>query len=71
MPVSDMTLIIKAGLSHKLLWGTDMCIPKYFYPQKDMVEYYLYKLATFRHVCTQEQFDAVTYSNALNLLCKD
>ena len=68
MPVSDMALIIKAGLSHKLLWGTDMCIPKYFYPQKDMVEYYLYKIATFRQVCTQEQFDAVTYSNALNLL---
>lgn len=67
MPVDDMKKFVDAGLSHKLLWGTDMCIPKHFYPQEDMVEYYLRKLNVFKGICPQEQFEQVTYKNAVKV----
>lgn len=67
MPVEDMRTFITKGLSQKLLWGTDMCIPKYFYPQKNMLEYYQQKLSAFRKVSTIEQFEQVTYKNAKTL----
>ncbi|MDE7386731.1 MAG: amidohydrolase family protein [Muribaculaceae bacterium] len=68
MPVDQMYVFIKKASATKLLWGTDMCIPKYFYPEQDMRQYYLNKLNAFRIICTQEQFDRVTYFNAKNLL---
>lgn len=67
MPISDMERFISVGLSHKLLWGTDMCIPIHFFPQEDMVNYYSNKLNAFKKVCTLEQFDQVTFKNAAKL----
>lgn len=67
MSIDDMRQIVRAGLSHKLLWGTDMCIPQHFYPDEDMVEYYQRKLNAFRAVCSREQFDLVTFQNAKEL----
>lgn len=67
MPIEEMKRIVDDGLSHKLLWGTDMCIPKHFYPNEDMVEYYQNKLNAFKSVCTAEQFAQVTYLNAAKL----
>ena len=67
MPVEQMGLFIKKASHTKLLWGTDMCIPKHFYPEQDMKQYYLNKLESFRKLCSQEQFDCVTYYNAKNL----
>ena len=67
MPVNDMKKFIDVGLSHKLLWGTDMCIPKYFYPEEDMVEYYRKKLEAFKSICNESQFKEVTCSNAQKL----
>ncbi len=64
MPIDDMNVFLKKGLQHKLLWGTDMCIPKYFYPEQNMYSYYKAKLDTFRIVSSQEQFERVTYKNA-------
>lgn len=64
MPIEDMRKLINEGLSHKLLWGTDMCIPKHFFPEEDMAEYYQHKLASFQKVCTHEQFEQVTLRNA-------
>lgn len=40
MSVADMKAFIDAGLSNKLLWGTDMCIPKYFRPGINLENYY-------------------------------
>lgn len=68
MPVEQMDVFLKKASHTKLLWGTDMCIPKYFFPEQDMRQYYLNKLTAFRKICTQEQFDCVTYFNAKNLL---
>ncbi len=64
MPIEDMKAFCDAGLSHKLLWGTDMCIPQYFYPEEDMVTYYKRKLDAFRNVCSEDQYNNVTYLNA-------
>lgn len=67
MPISDMALLMKKNLSHKLLWGTDMCIPKYFYPNENMQAYYKKKLEAFKRVSTQEQYEQVTSMNAVKL----
>lgn len=67
MPIKDMKGICDAGLSHKLLWGTDMCIPKHFYPNEDMKDYYLRKLNAFRNVCEKEDYDNITFRNASKL----
>lgn len=67
MPVGQMNDFIKKVSRSKLLWGTDMFIPKFFFPEINIKEYYLNKLAVFRKTSTQEQFDCVTYLNAKNL----
>lgn len=64
MPVEHMNMFVISGLSKKLLWGTDMCIPKHFNRNLDMVNYYQSKLCAFRDTCTNEQFGQVTYRNA-------
>lgn len=64
MSVQQMQRFIEKGLSHKLIWGTDMCIPKHFYPNKDMAEYYRGKVNAFQKVCTQNQFEQVMFRNA-------
>lgn len=67
MPVYEMKSFIDEGLSNKLIWGTDMCIPQYFFPEKNMTDYYKSKLNAFRSICTQNQFEQVTFGNALKL----
>lgn len=67
MPVEDMKKIIECGLSDKLLWGTDMCIPKYFFPETNMKRYYIHKLNAFKGYCSFEQFKEVTHINAAKL----
>lgn len=67
MPVGQMCQVIKEGLEQKLLWGTDMCIPKHFFPEVNLVDYYCSKLACFFDACTQSQFDKVTCENSQKL----
>ena len=67
MPIDHMKMFVGAGLSEKLLWGTDMCIPKHFNKHLDMDTYYKAKLQAFREVCTHEQYEQVTYRNAQNI----
>lgn len=67
MPIDDMKILMGRGLSHKLLWGTDMCIPKHFYPDEDMLNYYQHKLNAFESICTEDQFAQVTFLNAAKL----
>ena len=67
MPIEHMKMFINCGLSEKLLWGTDMCIPKHFNRNLDMAAYYRSKLQAFREVCIQEQYEQVTCRNAIKL----
>lgn len=64
MPIEDMKFFVDKGLSMKLLWGTDMCIPKYYQRNINMADYYSKKLRLLREVCSQEQYDQITLMNA-------
>ncbi len=64
MPISDMQQIISLGLSHKLLWGTDMCIPAHFYPNVNMREYYNWNLTELGKICSAAEYELITYRNA-------
>lgn len=67
MSVEDMINILHEKLSGKLLWGTDMMIPKRYHPEIDMVEYYKKKLDDFAKICNNDDFQKVTWRNAKQL----
>ena len=67
MPLCDMNQIVDSGLSDKLLWGTDMCVPSYFDPNLDLATYYQNKVISFRNSCSEEAFNKVTWRNAAKL----
>ncbi len=67
MPVEEMKSFVDNNLSNKLLWGTDMCIPQYFYPDVDLKTYYQSKLNKFRSICNEEEFKNVTYRNSMKV----
>ena len=64
MPIYEMQTFLDNHISNKLLWGTDMCIPKHFFSHVNLRTYYQDKLAAFRKICTEEEFNNVTYRNA-------
>jgi predicted TIM-barrel fold metal-dependent hydrolase len=67
MPIEQIKECVDSGISKRVLWGTDMCIPKYYRPELNLEEYYLSKLRDLQHVCTAAQFEAITYGNAKRL----
>ena len=67
MPIKDISQLMQDGLSHKVLWGTDMCIPKHFYPEMDIFAYYSQKLTAFKAVCSHEQGEQVLATNAAHV----
>lgn len=67
MPIVDMKAIISHGLSHKLLWGTDMCIPAHFYPNADMREYYKWNITELKKICSDVEFDYITFHNSCKI----
>lgn len=68
MSVEHMKMLIESGLSEKLLWGTDICIPKHFNHRLDLANYYMEKLNAFRKICNMKQFEDVTFKNAYKIL---
>ncbi len=67
MPISEIKTFIDEALANKLLWGTDMYIPKHFYPNEDMITYYARKIEATKKICTQEEYDLIIYKNAVKL----
>lgn len=67
MPITHIESIVSYGLSHKLLWGTDMCIPKHFYPSLDMTKYYNDRLKELSDICTPEQYRQITHNNSIGI----
>lgn len=65
--IKEIAGFLQNGFSDRILWGTDLCIPKYFYPTEDMLKYYKDKLDAFREVSSPEQFEQVTFKNAMKL----
>lgn len=64
MPIAHIKNFIDSGLSHKLLWGTDMCIPKYFYPTCDLLQYYNQIHGELKNICTPDQYSQITHENS-------
>lgn len=55
------------GHADRMLRGTDMCFPQYFYSKQDMAGYYKTKLDAFRRIFSSEQYNRVTCRNAVRL----
>ncbi|MBR4886434.1 MAG: amidohydrolase family protein [Muribaculaceae bacterium] len=66
MPVNQMVQCINLGYSERLLWGTDMCIPGYYY-NVNLKKYYVKKIKSFRNQVDGYSFERVTYHNAKSL----
>lgn len=68
MPIDHMQIVIKNGLSSKLLWGTDMCIPNYYNPNINLQYYYNNKLSALWSICNDEKdFSNITFKNAIKV----
>lgn len=67
MPIDDIKTLIRNGLTSKILWGTDMCIPQYFFSEENMIKYYNIKLDKFRKICNKEQFEIIISKNAMKV----
>jgi predicted TIM-barrel fold metal-dependent hydrolase len=67
MSAKEIPKFLNAGLEDRILWGSDMCIPKYFRPKADLVKYYNDGLHKLRSKCTLAQFEKLTYLNAAKL----
>lgn len=67
MPIDEMKKFIENGLCNKLLWGTDMCIPKHFFPKINLESYYTEKISAFRAISTEDEFNQVTHRNAMRV----
>lgn|GEM_PF-639041 len=67
MSIREMKIFIDNDISHKLLWGTDMCIPKHFYPDVDLKIYYQNKFTEFSSICNEADYNNITYRNAAKI----
>lgn len=67
MPIDEMKKFLENNLSNKLLWGTDMCIPKHFFPKVSLETYYQQKLSAFCAISTEDEFNNVTCYNAMQV----
>lgn len=66
-PAEDVAAIVKAGFGDRVLWGTDYPIPKYFYPNTDMLSYYINQLQKLKDEIPQQEFYKITHSNFFNI----
>lgn len=67
MPVDDMKRFVEFGLSSRLLWGTDMCIPQHYSPSRNLQDYYQDKLNALKEVCNVDQYEDITSRNAIKI----
>lgn len=69
MPMEHINLLVKSGLSSKILWGSDYPILQYW--EKDINYEILYKqhLSQLESICSRDEFESITYRN-FNLIFK-
>lgn len=68
MPLDHINSLVRHGLSEKILWGSDMCIPQFFNPEIDLISYYKNRLSDVMNFCSLEQFEQMTFKNAQRIL---
>lgn len=67
MPVEDITLLVSNGLTDKVLWGTDFCLPQIYYPHLNLEKYYKKKLKNLQKSISVGEFEKITFLNSSNL----
>ena len=70
MPTEHIVELCKAGFVDRILWGTDYPIPKHFYPDRDMKEYYMSLVTELKRCVSEEDFEKITQKNFERLFGK-
>lgn len=63
----NIASLVRLGLSERILWGTDYPIPRYFYPNDDMVSYYHKHLSLLAAIISETDFGNITKNNFNNI----
>lgn len=63
MPIDHIVELCKTGFVDRILWGTDYPIPKHFYPDMDMIDYYMGLVAELKRSVSEEDFEKITHKN--------
>lgn len=64
----EIVQLVDAGLSDRILWGTDLPIPSHFYgSDMDYSEYYRHLLKDLQRRITSEDYTKITQDNFLRL----
>lgn len=67
MPIDDIVRLCFSGYVARILWGTDMPIPRYFYPTIDMRDYYKGKLSRLHSKLNGNMMDYIIQLNFMKL----
>lgn len=71
MDIEEMLYIVDNGKVSHFLWGSDMCIPIYFSPYLNCVDYYNGLLKQLREHISPGIYNMITYKNAKRLFKLD
>ena len=70
MSTEDIVALCKERLVDRILWGTDYPIPKYFYPNCNMIDYYLNLVMELKKRTSESDFTKITQTNFERLFSK-
>ena len=59
MPVEHIAELCQQGLSHRILWGTDIPIQKYYNRSENLIDYYQDRLRELKTAITIGQYEAI------------
>ena len=63
MPTENIVMLCNERLSDRVLWGTDYPIPKYYYPNMDMKDYYLNLVNCLKEAVKPDDFEKIICTN--------
>lgn len=67
MPMSDITMLVNAGYTDRILWGSDAPINEHFYPDINTADYLTNRLDELKQSVTPQTFTQITESNFHNI----
>lgn len=67
MPINDILKLINDGLEDRILWGSDYCIIKKFYPQMDLFKCYSNKLKNLQAKIPSIIYEKITFHNFMKV----
>ena len=67
MSVDTILSFVNEELTDKILWGSDSCIIKHYYPRINISNIYFNKVETLKRLTDTETFNKISHQNAKNL----